>query len=115
MLLLLPASKTDPFRLGVTITIAHSPCDAQCAVKPVAMYLQNSPSADPRHPVFFSTAGAPFTLAFLVQQVQRLALAKGLDGNFTGHFFWRGEARRASHQGLGSNKIQKLGQWKYAA
>ena len=39
MLLLLPASKTDPFRLGITITIAHSPLDPHCAVKLMATYL----------------------------------------------------------------------------
>ena len=115
MLLLLPASKTDPFRLGVTITIAHSPHDPHCAVKLMAMYLQNSPSADPHRPLFIRTAGAPFTRAFLVQEVLRLPLANGIDGNFTGHSFRRGAATWASRQGLRSDWIQNLARWKSSA
>ena len=115
MLLLLPASKTDPFRLGVTITIAHSPHDPRCAVKLMAAYLQNTATTDPRCPLFVRTGGVPFTRAFLIHEVQRLALANGIAGNFTGHSFRQGAATWASRQGLGSDQIQKLGQWKSAA
>lgn len=115
MLLLLPASKTDPFRLGVTITIARSPLDPLCAVRLMASYLQNTSPADPRTPLFIRAGGAPFTRVFLVQEVQRLALANGIAGNFTGHSFRRGAATWASRQGLGSDQVQKLGRWKSAA
>src|SRR5205085_4155733 len=60
MLLLLPASKTDPFRLGVTITIARSPHDPLCAVNLMATYLHNSIPADPRCPLFVRIGGVPF-------------------------------------------------------
>ena len=115
LLLLLPASKTDPFRLGVTITIARSANDPLCAVKLMAIYLQNTPSTDPRSPLFIRMGGAPFTRAFLIQEVQRLALANGVGGNFTGHSFRRGAATWASRQGLAADHIQKLGRWKSAA
>ena len=115
MLLFLPASKTDPFRLGVTITIAHNPLDPLCAVKLMADYLQNTSPADPRCPLFTRQGGGPFTRAFLVQEVQRLALSNGIAGNFTGHSFRRGAATWASRQGLGADQIQKLGRWKSAA
>lgn len=115
MLLLLPASKTDPFRLGVTITIAHSPHDPHCVVRLMAAYLQNTLTADRRGPLFVRVGGAPFTRAFLIQEVQRLALANGIAGNFTGHSFRHGAATWASRQGLGSDQIQKLGRWKSAA
>ena len=114
MLLSLPASKTDPFRLGVTITIAHSPLNPHCAVKLMAAYLHNTPT-DPRSPLFLRAGGAPFTRAFLIREVQRLALANGIAGNFTGHSFRRGAATWASRQGLGPDQIQKLGRWKSAA
>ena len=114
MLLLLPASKTDPFRLGVTITIARSPLDALCAVKLMASYLQNTTPANPCSPLFVRVGGAPFTTAFLIQEVQRLALANSIAGNFTGHSFRRGAATWACHQGLGADQIQKLGHWKSA-
>ena len=115
MLLLLPASKTDPFRSVVTITIARSPLDPHCAVKLMARYLQNKAPADPRCPLFKRLGGAPFTRVFLIREVQRLALANGIVGNFTGHSFRRGAATWASRQGLGSDQIQKLGRWKSAA
>ena len=114
-LLLLPASKTDPFRLGVTITITHSPNDTYCAVRLMAIYLQSTSPANPRCPLFMRPGGAPFTRGYLVQEVQRLALAQGIPGNFTGHSFRRGAATWASGQGLGADQIQKLGRWKSAA
>ena len=115
MLLRLPASKTDPFRVGVTITIAHSPLDPLCAVKLMASYLRNTTPADPRSPLFIRVGGAPFTRSFLIQEVQRLAVANGIPGNFTGHSFRRGAATWASRQGLGADQIQKLARWKSAA
>lgn len=115
MLLSLPASKTDPFRLGVTITIAHSPHDPHCAVKLMATYLQNTSPASPRCPLFVRLGGTPFTQVYLIQEVHRLALANGLAGNFTGHSFRRGAATWASRQGLGAEQIQKLGRWKSSA
>ena len=115
MLLLLPASKTDPFRLGVTITIAHSPHNPLCAVKLMATYLQNTSPAIPRSPLFVRLGGTPFTRVYLIQEVQRLALANGIAGNFTGHSFCRGAATWASRQGLGADQIQKLSRWKSAA
>ena len=115
MLLLLPASKTDPFRLGVNITIAHSPNDTNCAVRLMAIYLQSTSPANPRCSLFMRPGGSPFTRGYLVQEVQRIALAQGIPGNFTGHSFRRGAATWASHQGLGADQIQKLGRWKSAA
>ena len=115
MLLLLPGSKTDPFRLGVTITIGRSRLDPLCVVQLISIYLRNSPATDPRTPLFLRVGGALFTRAFLIQEVRRLALANGVAGNFTGHSFWRGAATWASRQGLGAEQIQKLGRWKSAA
>ena len=73
----------------------------------------------PRHPppcpLFIRVGGAPFTRFYLIQEVQRLALANGIAGKYTSHSFRRGAATWASRQGLGSEQIQKLGRWKSAA
>ena len=115
MLLLLPATKTDPFRLGMTITITHSPHNPLCAVKLMATYLQNTSPANPRCPLYVSLGGTPFSRVYLIQEVQRLALANSIAGNFTGHSFRHGAATWASRQGLGTDQIPKLGRGKSAA
>ena len=81
----------------------------------MATYLQNTSPANPRCPLFVRLGGTPFTRVYLIQEVQRLALANGIAGNFTGHSFRRGAATWASRQGLGADQIQKLGRWKSAA
>ena len=115
ILLPLRASKANPFRVGVTITIVRSPCDPLSAVKLRASYTEISTPANPRSPLFIIVEGAPFTRVYLFQEVQRLALANGIAGNFTGLALQRGAATRASGQGLSSEKIRKLGWWKSAA
>ena len=109
MLLLLPASKTDPFRLGVTITIAHNPHNPLFPVKHMATYLQNTSLANPCCPLFVRLGGAPLTRVYHIQKVQWLALGNGITGNFTGHSFRRGAATWVSHLGLGADQIQTLG------
>ena len=64
-LLSLPASKTDSFRLGLTITIACSPLNPHCAVILKAAYLHNTPM-DPGSPLFRRGGGAPFTRPCLI-------------------------------------------------
>ena len=50
ILLTLPASKTDPFRKGVTLTIAAAPGQPTCPVSAMQQLLQNS-SASPDSPL----------------------------------------------------------------
>lgn len=115
MFLLLPTSKTDPFRVGVTITIARNSQDPFCPVKLMARYLLRTAAASAHSPLFLREDGPPFTRLFLIQEVQQLALRVGIEGNFTGHFLRRGAATWASQQGLAADQIQKLGRCRSAA
>ena len=87
MLLRLPASKTDPFRVGLTITVAHHPGDRFCPVRMMANYFWVCPPGSMCEPLFSWEGHIPFTREYLVQELQGIASAVGIQGNFTGHSF----------------------------
>ena len=87
MLLRLPASKADPFRVGLTITVAQHPGDRFCPVRMMANYFRVCPPGSMREPLFIREGYTPFTREYLVQELQSMASAVGIWGNFTGHSF----------------------------
>lgn len=110
LLLTLPASKTDRYRRGITLTIAASG-DAACAVKS----LQNLFTQFPRHPstpLFHSTSIGPFTREYLTAKLESDIRNLGIKGKFSGHSFRRGAATTAEKNGLPREEIQQLGRWK---
>jgi hypothetical protein len=111
----LPSSKTDPFRRGVSIAIAADAENPFCPVNSMIAYFQATPFRDPRAPLFVRQGGLAFTREYVIKELQQLALAAGLPGNFTGHSFRRGAATWAWQQGISEDDIKVLGRWKSEA
>ena len=94
MELSLPSSKTDPFRKGITITIAASH-DNACPVPAMKRFLASDTHRPVHSPLFFigKYKQLPFTREYVVNQLQELARGAGLgDGSWNGHSFRRGAA-----------------------
>jgi integrase len=111
--LTLPASKTDPFRIGITITIAAAP-DAACPVKSLRHLFEKHPLPS-YSPLFTLTGAAPdpaFTRTKVINRLRDLLLELGIPGNYSGHSFRRGAATWARSIGIPDADLQLLGRWK---
>jgi len=114
MQLTLPASKTDPFRKGITLTIAAS-SDTGCPVHAMTR-LQGVDHHRPQSAPLFCIGRdqqQAFTREHVVRNLQRLATSAGLEqGTWNGHSFRRGAATWAVEMGISDNEIQILGRWR---
>lgn len=81
--LFLPASKTDPFRHGVTITVAAS-YDAGCAVASLHHLFWRFPFRKTA-PLFNTNMG--FTRQFFTNTLRQIFSDLGYTGNYAGHSF----------------------------
>ncbi len=107
--LTLPASKTDPFRHGITLTVAATD-DIACPVKAMRRLFQEWP--DPPEAPLFQASNGVF-IRTMITGVLRLALRlAGISGHYSGHSFRRGAATSAREAGLSNEEIQLLGRWK---
>ena len=106
--LILPASKTDPFRQGVALTIAATG-DEACAVTALGRLFRDWPA--PLSAPLFQIGGS-FTRQRLTGTLRETLAAEGIHGNYTGHSFRRGAATSAREAGLSEDEIQLLGRWK---
>jgi integrase len=114
--LTLPASKTDPFRLGITITIAAA-SDPACRVKSLRYLFEKYPlptfsplftlSRDPT-----TAADSAFTRTKVISRLRAILLELGVSGNYSGHSFRRGAATWARSIGIPDVDLQLLGRWK---
>ena len=112
ILLTLPASKTDPFRKGVTLTIAAAPGQPTCPVSAMQQLLQNS-SASPDSPLFEVAPGIPLQRDTFIQCVRSALSQAGFDPRlYAGHSFRRGGASSAAYTGFSDHQIQLLGRWR---
>ena len=112
--LTLPASKTDPFRHGVQLTIAASK-DAGCPVNAMKQLLRMDTHRPPHSPLFCigTHEQLPFTREYVVRRLQELAIEAGLGyGAWNGHCFRRGAATWAAQVGISETQIQTLGRWR---
>ena len=105
--LTLPASKTDPFRRGITLNIAASGDDA-CPVAALRHLFRWK--ASPDSPLFETPGG--FTRDLVVGQLRQILALLGVRGHYSGHSFRRGAATSAREAGLSDEEIQLLGRWK---
>lgn len=110
LLLLLPASKTDPFRRGVSITIAATG-DEACAVRSIR-HLFTCFSASTSSPLFQTAAGVLFTRRLATDILREKLQVMGYTGVYSGHSFRRGAATHARNMGLSDDEIMLLGRWK---
>lgn len=104
----LPASKTDPFRQGVTLTIAATG-DEACAVAALRHLFDRFPA--PLNSPLFDT-GHGFSRQFVTDSLRSILKELGFTGNYSGHSFRRGAATSAREAGLSDGEIQLLGRWK---
>lgn len=104
----LPASKTDPFRLGVKVVaprVDHEEC-AVTALRAITFGRQ------PHQPLFCLAHNRPLTRAFFISALRKCLTAAGVsDVDFSGHSFRRGAATWARSQGVPEETIQLLGRW----
>jgi hypothetical protein len=114
--LTLPASKTDHFRMGITITIAGA-SDAACPVKSLRHLLDRYPLPT-FSPLFTLTrdpttaADSAFTRTKVISRLRAILLELGVPGNHSGHSFRRGAATWARSIGIPDADLQLLGRWK---
>ena len=104
----LPVSKTDPFRRGITLTIAATN-DVACALASLTNLYRRFPSS-PAAPLFKN--GQSFTRDYITTAMKSTLRNLGYIGNFSGHSFRRGAATTARRAGLTEDEIQMLGRWK---
>lgn len=105
----LPASKTDPFRQGITLTVAATK-DKACAIASMRNLYDKYPTS-PETPLFQQEKGA-FTREFVTSNLRTYLYRLKYEGNYSGHSFRRGAATSAKEAGLTDNEIQLLGRWK---
>jgi hypothetical protein len=107
---ILPASKTDPFRKGVAIQLAPSQSSI-CPVRALRHLLDRFPR-DPSHPLFSRTLG-PFSRQYIVDKVKELLPRAGISTlGFSGHSLRKGAAVSAAANGMSKDEIKLLGRWK---
>ena len=109
-----PASKTDPFRKGITLIIAAS-TDAGCPINAMKR-LQRVDSHRPLTAPLFCIGRyqhQAFTREHVVRSLQHLTITAGLSqGSWNGHSFRRGAATWAAEVRVSEAEIQILGRWR---
>ena len=114
MELTLPSSKTDPFRKGISLTIAASH-DEACPVQAMKELIAVDNHRPKHAPLFCQEriSQQAFTREYVVRKLQELAVRAGLgEGSWNGHSFRRGAATWAAAVGIPENEIQILGRWR---
>ena len=111
--LTLKASKTDPFRKGVTISVGRTGKQL-CPVVALLAYL--AVRGGQEGPLFQHYDRRPLTKAAFVDHVRRTLTLAGVDDrNYAGHSFRIGVATAAATAGVDDSLIQTLGRWKSSA
>jgi len=110
VLLRLPASKTDPFRKGVTIPLSPSH-DSTCPVATLHLLFQRYPK--PLGEPLFSRSYGPFNRNWALRRMSQALLFGGFNPRgFSGHSFRRGAANSAEKAGISRTDIMRMGRWK---
>ena len=105
LLLVLPSSKTDPFRRRMTLTILAAR-DEGCAVKSLRNFFERFPKF--HYHLLLSTSAGTCNRTYVTRKLQEGIRILGYGGNFIGHVFRRGAAISARLAGLLKEKIQLL-------
>ncbi|PPQ82917.1 hypothetical protein CVT24_008668, partial [Panaeolus cyanescens] len=112
--LTLPASKTDTFRKGVTITISRAASGlSTCPVSSLKRLFHESPTDTPQQPLFRLSNGDPLSRTHFISTLHERLKAVGIDPSaYSGHSFRRGAATAANAAGYSDVEIQLLGRWR---
>ena len=106
-------SKTDPFRLRVTLYIGATNTEL-CTVAAVIDYMLARRSKE--GPLYLWQNGCFLTRECFVQVVREALTAAWLEAaNYAGHSFFIGAATTAAKSGLPESTIKMLGCWQSSA
>lgn len=109
----LPASKTDPFRSGVTILIARAPAGSTTCPVTAMKHLFLLDPKEPTAPLFSDSLGVALSRKSFVTTLKLRLAQIGLDQSlYSGHSFRRGAATSAASVGYSDFEIQLLGRWR---
>ncbi|XP_060078768.1 uncharacterized protein LOC132558244 [Ylistrum balloti] len=112
--LLLRASKTDPFRQGVPISIFKNSRWWVCPVTSMLRFLdiRRSQGARGQSPLFVVSSGVPLTRDQFIVYLRHVLTLLGIDSSkYNGHSFRIGAATSAAAAGIEDHMIQTLGRW----
>ena len=113
MFITIKASKTDPFRKGITLALGRT-YRPLCPVAAMAAYLQRRGTGS--GPLFRFMDWGPLTRKKFVDQVKKGLTAAGVDQKkYNGHSFRIGAATTAAMKGMEDSLIKTLGRWESAA
>ncbi|KZP23107.1 hypothetical protein FIBSPDRAFT_952190 [Athelia psychrophila] len=103
--------ETDPFRKGVSITVAAAPGCPSCPVVALKLFLADNPR-ESEAPLFQNPDGTVLSHASFIATVRKALLDAGCDPSlYAGHSFCRGAASAAATAGFADHEIQLLGCW----
>ena len=107
------ASKTDPFRKGVSVFLGRTDTDI-CPVAAILGYMVQRGSQ--KGPLFLFSDGRFLTRERFVDQVRRALQVAGVDSSqYAGHSFRIGAATTAALSGIQDSLIKTLGRWESSA
>ena len=107
------ASKTDPFRMGVSIYLGRTDNDL-CPVAASLHYMVHRGTT--AGPFFTFSDGSYLTRERFVQAVRSALEQMGLvSSNYAGHSFRAGAATTAAQRGIQDVLIKTLGRWESSA
>ena len=110
---MLPASKTDPFWKGITITVAAAPRYSSCPVSSLRRVFLANPDFPKEDSLFTEPGGGALTRKSFIDSPQKHLLAAGFESSlYSGHSFRQGGASFAAVAGFNDHKIQLLGRWR---
>ena len=110
---LIKASKTDPFRLGIYIYIGRTG-SILCPVTAMFSYLSIRGNSDGM--LFQFHDHSPLTKAKFISEFRKVLFQAGIDSSlYSGHSFRIGAASTAAANGVEDSIIQTLGRWKSSA
>ena len=112
--LTLKASKTDPFRQGVTITIGRTD-EVLCPVSALFDYVRLRGGA--KGPLFIRPDGTPLTRSYFITKVREALGSIGHRNvsDYAGHSFRAGAATTAAAVGVEDSLIKTLGRYESSA
>lgn len=110
----LKASKTDPFRKGVTVHLFRMLHESLCPVKAILAFLElrDAYATYPSSPLFLLPTGRPLTRQVFLNLLSRLCRHVGVDPtHYSGHSLRIGAATTAAQRGIPDHLVQVLGRW----
>jgi len=111
VLLFLPESKTDVFRVGVSIRIAAN-SSSLCPVALLKLAWRSARNQHPSAPLFQNDDGSAVSYAQLALLIRRCCLDAGLDpSKYKPHSLRIGAATTAACLGFPASVIKVLGRW----